>query len=249
MSTETSESQRQSLFVSSEGMAGATNYNRWTFRLFERFLRGRVLEVGCGVGSFTEMVLASGKADTITSIDVSAAAVEFCKQRFDGRAVTFACQPVEDVSGRFDAILCMNVVEHIENDRAAVAHLLELLAPGGVLFLLVPAHPTLYNTFDRAAGHHRRYTKRSMRRVLEEAADAPFDLQQYYFNSVGALGYYVVYSILGRWPAGGASGEIGFFDRWIVPAMRRVEGTWLPFGLSLISVVTKCETSRGARET
>ena len=117
--------------------------------------------------------------------------------------------------------------------------LLALLRPGGTLFLLVPAHPFLHSSFDTEAGHYRRYTKRALGALHETAGTAPLDVRQFYFNAVGAIGYFVQYKLLRKQPRADSSAEIGWFDRIVVPVMRRLERERAPFGISLVAVLTK----------
>lgn len=228
------------LFRSAAGMAGATNYAQWTFSLFAPYLRGQVLEVGCGVGTFTRLILRSS-VEHLTSIDVAQAAVDHCRATIADPSVEFSCTDVEAVQGQFDLVVCMNVLEHIAGDQAALDHMLGLLAPRGKLFLLVPAHQSLYSDFDREAGHHRRYSKTALQRLLQRA-DARFTTQRlFYFNSIGAMGYFVVYRLMHKPGRADASGEIGLFDRWVVPWQRQIERWGAPFGLSVVAVISNGE--------
>jgi SAM-dependent methyltransferase len=234
-----SETHTGQLFQSAAGMAAATNYTDWTFSLFARHVRGDVLEVGCGVGTFTSLIAAGG-CRSLLSIDISPEAIAHCRGRINLPSVRVALCDVRTVTGAFDLIVCMNVLEHIEADEEALRHMLALLAPGGTLFLLVPAHPALFTEFDKEAGHFRRYTKGDLTRLLGSTAPPPaFAARQFYFNSVGALGYYVVYGLLKRRPRGDVSAEIGWFDRAVVPVLRMIERNGSPFGISLVTIVTR----------
>jgi SAM-dependent methyltransferase len=228
------------LFVSAAGMAPAVNYADWTYGLFAPLVRGAVLEVGCGVGTFTRRMLTAPGLNALTSIDVLEAAVRQCRATIQDPRLDLRHADVRDITGAFDAVVCMNVLEHIEDDRAALAHMLGLLRPGGTLFLLVPAHALLYSAFDVGAGHFRRYNKRGMRELFQTAAPGGgLTIDQFYFNSIGALGYWAVYKLLRKAPRGGADAEIGWFDRVIVPWQRRLEPRQVPFGISLVSVATR----------
>ena len=228
------------LFVSSAGMAPAVNYADWTFSLFAPLVRGAVLEVGCGVGTFTRRMLDASGLASLTSIDILEAAVEKCRTTIHDSRLDLRHADVRGVHGSFDAVICMNVLEHIEDDQAALSHMLGLLAPGGSLFLLVPAHAFLYSAFDAGAGHFRRYNKRGMRELFDRSAGSRgLAMQQFYFNSVGALGYWAVYKLLRKEPRGGADSEIGWFDRLIVPWQRRLEPRQVPFGLSVVTIATR----------
>ena len=233
------ESRKEALFSSSIQMEDADNYNDWTFRLFRSCLAGDVLEVGCGVGSFTRRIIDHGQLTRLLSIDISPEAVEHCRSRLSRPNLNIQCIDARLVRGEFDAIVCMNVLEHIEDDRGMLEHLLSLLRPGGTLFLLVPAHMSLFSRFDLENGHFRRYNKRGMRALASSVPLArQFRLKQFYFNAVGALGYWFVYKALRKAPDPAGMAEIDLFDRWMVPILRRVEGRWVPFGLSLVSIFT-----------
>ncbi|MCB9109944.1 MAG: class I SAM-dependent methyltransferase [Anaerolineales bacterium] len=228
------------LFTSATQMAEADNYNDWTFDLFKPYVKGKVLEVGCGVGSFTKRFIQQGSFQQMLSIDISQDAVSYCQARFVHSGLEFQCIDLLMVRGKFDMIVCMNVLEHIEDHKGALAHLYNLLNPGGILFLLVPAHQALYSPFDVAAGHYRRYNKKMMAELLSTAVShTRYRLTQFYFNAVGALGYGFVYKVMKKAPKAEAQSEIGAFDKLVVPVMRNLESKFIPFGISLITIVTK----------
>jgi SAM-dependent methyltransferase len=227
------------LFASAAGMAGATNYADWTFSLFAPWARGRVLEVGCGVGTFTKLLVAAPQVERLVSIDVSAAAVEKCRTAISDPRLDLRHADLHQMTGSFDLVVCMNVLEHIEDDRAALRQLWRLVGPGGTLFLLVPAHQSLFTSFDAESGHFRRYNKRAMRGLMRDVAAARADIRSFYFNSIGALGYWVVYKVRGKPPRASAGSEIGWFDRAVVPWLRRLEPRATPLGISLVAIATR----------
>jgi 2-polyprenyl-3-methyl-5-hydroxy-6-metoxy-1,4-benzoquinol methylase len=183
----------ESLFTSAAQMAGADNYNEWTFSLLQPYIRGSVLEVGCGVGSFTYRIIQHGSFERLLSIDISQNAVDHCRAKFAHAALQFQCIDVWNVHGEFDMVICMNVLEHIEDHEGVLKHLFDILKPGGTLFLLVPAHQALFNNFDTEGGHFRRYNKRAIRDLLLKVTGSRrYQLNQFYFNSIGALGYWFV---------------------------------------------------------
>ncbi|MFI5396490.1 MAG: class I SAM-dependent methyltransferase [Candidatus Binatia bacterium] len=230
----------EKLFRSASQMAEADNYSDWTCSLFERYLTGQVLEIGCGVGTFTRRILDRGKPERLLSIDVSADAIEYCRATISHPALEFQCVDARRIQGEFDNIICMNVLEHIEDDQAALEHILSLLKPGATLFLLVPAHRFLFTPFDVAGGHFRRYTKKYMRQLIRSVSNgSTFDLQQCYFNIIGAIGYFISYRVLHKVPHAGAAAEIAFFDSFVVPVMRRIESRHMPFGISLVTIASK----------
>ncbi len=225
------------LFTSAEQMQKATNYNQWTFELFREYIQGDVLEVGCGVGSFTKLIDDHGKFDSLYSIDISKSAIEFIQKKEFKNKIKIECIDLINTEGSYDFILCMNVMEHVEDDRNFFRKILSLLKKDGVLFLLVPSHKFLYSNFDKAAGHFKRYSKKEMN-SLELPADIKM-IDQYYFNLIGALGYWAVYKALKSGNINDTEGEIGMFDKYIVPISKTILPLKVPFGISLISIYKK----------
>jgi SAM-dependent methyltransferase len=137
------------------------------FHLLDRELDGRrgltVLDVGCGAGG---MLSALGRYGPATGIDTSPELVEFCRSRgFEQVQIGSAYElPAED--GSVDLITLFDTIEHVPDDRRALRECRRALAPGGVLFISVPAYQFLYANNDRVAHHERRYTARELRRKL-----------------------------------------------------------------------------------
>jgi SAM-dependent methyltransferase len=129
--------------------------------------------------------------------------VTLCRASIQSPKLELRYSDVREVRGTFDLVVCMNVLEHIEDALGTLRHLIRMIRPGGTFFLLVPAHQFLYNAFDIESGHFRRYNRRGMLRLIRQASDGDaLQLRQFYFNAVGALGYFGVYKLLGRHPAG-----------------------------------------------
>lgn len=139
--------------------------------LIERKIRlpdkARVLEIGCGTGHNVLMLKQFGAVDAI-EIDPAARAV--ASKRL-GRPVGDAPLPelpgVEE--GAYDLIALLDVLEHIEADREALASIARRLKPGGRILVTVPAHPWMWSAHDEVNHHHRRYTRRTLRAAIEGA--------------------------------------------------------------------------------
>ncbi len=224
-----------------ETMSLAVNYHRWTYDVARPFLGRRVLEVGGGLGSFTHMLL---DRERVVTIDYDPDCTAELRQRFaDQRHVNVLDADILDPSlpatlqgERLDTAVCMNVLEHIEDDRAALRGICESLQPGGRLILLVPAHPQLYGTLDEVVGHFRRYTRAEGREKMRAAGFTP--LRCHYFNSVGAAGRYVIGRVRKQQETG--QSQVRFYDRYVVPLLSRAERVVAPpFGQSLIVVGRK----------
>jgi SAM-dependent methyltransferase len=223
-----------------ERMARAANYFAWQHRLVIRELGRRVIEIGCGIGNFTRLML---DREAVLAVDVEPGCVERLQQRFPDRhnLRAVACDVMapefsELRSFRADSCVCLNVLEHIEDDRDALRRMAQVVTPGGVMVLLVPACPSLYGRIDELLGHCRRYTRASMSRL---ATDAGLRVKTcYYLNAIGFFGWWTNSHILKREAQSPA--QIEFFDRYIVPVASRIEGLVRPpFGQSLFVVLEK----------
>lgn len=141
---------------------------------------GRLLEIGPGAGALLPDFAALG---------FSCAAVESSEEAFriasalnaDQPAVHLRREPAPDWAGAFDAVVACEVLEHIEDDRGALAEWRAWLRPGGHLLLSVPAHARRWSATDEWAGHFRRYERDGLRRLLEDAGLAVEELECYGF--------------------------------------------------------------------
>ena len=161
----------------------AQRWKRYWRKRIAPYIRGDVLEVGAGIGANTRVLadLAYRRWVCLEPDVGLAAQVALPTTRHELVVGTTA-----DLSSaqEFDAILYLDVLEHIEDDRAELARAAAHLAPSGAIVVLAPAHPFLYAPFDHAVGHFRRYTSGSLRAV------APPGLRQHklvYLDSCGAL--------------------------------------------------------------
>jgi SAM-dependent methyltransferase len=213
-------------------------YNAWLFDRARPQLGRSVLDFGAGVGTFTELAAAAGAQ--VVAVEPEPEFARFLRERFagDGRIRVIEGTIDEVEADSFESIICFNVLEHVENDAAALQTVFRLLVPGGRLFLLVPAHPSLYGGYDRAAGHYRRYSNQPLRALL---ATSGFDVETLgYVNPVGAVGWFLRVRLRSSsdWP----SGSFAAFDR-LVPLLRRLDRVPFPFGLSLWAVARRPLTS------
>jgi len=221
-------------------MSKAANYFAWQSGLVRNELGRRVLEVGCGIGNFTGTLL---DREAVIAVDVEPACVRRLMERYAGRdnLHAFVC----DVAGpefhrlasfRPDSCVCLNVLEHIGNDRAALEAMASVLVSGGAIVLLVPAFQALYGRIDENLGHYRRYNRAGIRRLAESTG---LHLRKvYYSNSIGYFGWWINAHILKL--AAQSERQIEMFDRYLVPALARVERVVRPpFGQSLVAVLEK----------
>jgi SAM-dependent methyltransferase len=223
-----------------ERMSRARRYFAWQSRLAARELGRRVVEVGCGLGNFTETLL---DRELVVALDAEPACIERLRQRYPGRANLHAIACEAPGPGflelrRFepDSCVCLNVLEHIADDLGALRAMAAILPPGGRVVLLVPAFPSLYGPIDRDLGHYRRYRRASLRQVAEAAGLRVKKMR--YLNSAGFFGWWANSHIFRRREQ--SARQIAFFDDVVVPVMSRVEDVVQPpFGQSLFAVLER----------
>lgn len=140
----------------------------------------RILEIGCGTGHNLDML---GRFGTVDAVEMDDAAREMASERL-GRPARMATLPeLQCVErGVYDLVALLDVLEHVEEDRASLVSIAERLRPGGKVLLTVPAHPWMWSAHDVVNHHKRRYTKKGFRQILE-AAGLKVELLSY-FNSL-----------------------------------------------------------------
>jgi SAM-dependent methyltransferase len=225
----------------SPALKHARNYYAWIADQFRPHLGRRVLDIGGGHGPHLDHVVASGRF--VMSVDLSPECVADMRSRFAGADFEARLGDISDpalatdlAQLHFDTVVCINVLEHIEDDAAALHGMMQVLRPcAGRLFLLVPAHPLLFGTPDELAGHFRRYSRQGLLTALREAG---FTVRRAtYFNGLGAIPYLLNSRVLRpRTLSGSVDRQIVLFDRYCVPLLRRLERLVpMPFGQSLIA--------------
>jgi SAM-dependent methyltransferase len=153
-------------------------------RLIERRVKppagARILEIGCGTGHNLAML---GRFGTIDAVEMDDAARAVASERL-GRPARMATLPaLEGVErGAYDLVALLDVLEHVDEDRASLSSMKERLRPGGRILLTVPAHPWMWSAHDVVNHHKRRYTKNGLRETIE-GAGLKVDLLSY-FNSL-----------------------------------------------------------------
>jgi SAM-dependent methyltransferase len=223
-----------------ERMTRASNYFAWQARMVHRELGRRVVEVGCGLGNFTGTLL---DREAVIAVDIEPACVERLKQRYAGspNLHAFVCDvasPEFRELARFqpDSAVCLNVLEHTQDDLASLKAMASVLAPGGRIVLMVPAFQSLYGPIDRNLCHFRRYSRATMDHLALRAGLRVRKL--HYSNFIGFFGWWINAHVLKRQAQ--SAGQIEVFDRWLVPVISALEDRIPPpFGQSLIAVLDR----------
>lgn len=229
-----------------EAMSKASNYHRWILQIFAPYLGRHLVEVGAGLGSFSELIVSNHACETLSLVEPSGEMY----QQLDLRARRMPTMPRVQVyhasfpeaaplitaCGSPDSIIYVNVLEHIEDDKTELEAVYRILSDHGRVFLFVPALAWLYGAFDERVGHLRRYGKDELEEKLRRAG---FQIiVSAYFDLVGIAPWWIKYRLLKSAtlePAG-----VKFYDRFIVPAARRFESVIKPpIGKNVIIVAEK----------
>ena len=167
----------------------ARNWKNYFGSFLRGYLNGKVLEVGAGIGSTTGFLCDGTQEKWLCLEPDPTLYAELAKKLAEG-SFPACCSAVKGITRdlpkeeKYNAILYIDVIEHIEKDGEELAYARELLADGGYLIVLVPAHQSLFSPFDKAIGHYRRYNKKMLR------ASAPPGLplvKMIYLDSMGLI--------------------------------------------------------------
>lgn len=216
----------------------AVNWKRYWSAQVAPFVQGTVLDVGCGLGVNAAYV-ANDSVTEYTFLEPDGALLQQVSEHIP-LPTTITQRRIEGTTEklkgeRYDTLLYIDVLEHIEDATAELLRANELLAPGGHLIIVVPAYPFLYSPFDRAIGHYRRYTER----MLDE--QMPRSLQKTLVRYLDSAGFALSLGnklLLRR--TSPTMAQISFWDRRIVPLSRITDKVFgHMFGRSMVAVYRK----------
>lgn len=229
-----------------EQMSRAPRYIEYQYQQVRPYLGRRVLEVGTGIGNITERILP--RVELLVGLEPNVSCfAEVTRRLGDAPALRLINSAIEDAEAGelrgydLDTVLCINVLEHILDDRAITDKLAGLLAPGGRLVLIVPSPSWSFGVIDESVGHYRRYSRQD---VVDLVGGAGLAVQvARYFNLIGLLGW--LYNAKVARIRRQSDLQIAVFDRLVVPLQRVLE-RWVPtpVGQSLLVVAAK-EPRRG----
>lgn len=184
-------------------IAKANKFNKWMYNTIKPFCKGKIVEVGSGIGNISNYFMQDKFQLMLTDIRhgycckleakyslnpcfLGAMVMDLSDKNFDEK---FA-----DHLGKYDTVFALNVVEHIYDDTLALKNCYKLLRDEGQLVILVPSYQKLYNNFDKELGHYRRYTKASLSKIFLKNE---FEIvHKQYFNFIGIFGWFITGYIL-----------------------------------------------------
>jgi len=221
-------------------MAKLEPYNRWLVERFRPALGKRILEIGAGFGNMSRHLT---DAELLVVSDLDPVGLEYLKGVFrDHKNVRVASYRFPlDPSAREevralapDTVVCLNVLEHIEDDGATLADLRQAIAPGGRLVLLVPALKSLYGSLDEHLRHFRRYEKAELVEKLQKAGFALEDCR--FLNRPGVIGWWINGRLLKRRVL--PRGQLAAF-KLLMPLLEREEKHPPAKGMSLLAIARR----------
>jgi SAM-dependent methyltransferase len=202
-----------------KALSEAINYQRRLVQELGVFVRGRAIEVGAGIGQMTARLRALPRLEFLQCVEPEAA---FCAQfRRTLPEVSLLQGTIQELPlDDWDAIISINVLEHIEDDTGELAfYHARLKARLGALALFVPARPELYAPIDRDFGHYRRYARPEL---VAKLSNAGFKIEKMrYFDFVGYFAWLICCRLLGQKNFKPAS--VRCFDRLVFPVENFVE--------------------------
>jgi ubiquinone/menaquinone biosynthesis C-methylase UbiE len=224
-----------------ETMQEAHRYRAHLFNLFREHVGKRVLEVGSGIGTMTRPL--ADVADVVVGLEPNVNCISRLRETMQGhpRFVLHACHLEEcdraELTGhRFDTVVCVNVLEHIEDDAAALRTFKDVLIPNGRVLIFVPAVQAVYSAHDAELGHHRRYSKPTLARAFRDAGLDLLTLR--YTNPIGLLGW--IYNAHISKSTAHTHAQVKLFETLVAPWALPLERLLAPpIGLSLVAVGQK----------
>jgi SAM-dependent methyltransferase len=203
--------------------------------------RARILDAGCGSG---RNMLELARHGTVAGVELSATSAALARARGVGEVIEGSVLEMPFEAASFDLAVSLDVIEHLGDDLAALRELRRVVAPGGALLVTVPAYQWLWSGHDEINHHHRRYTRRSLQRVAEEAGWET--VRTTYFNSL-LLPVAIVLRVLDRFSRATTESSL---DLWVPPeplnwllerplaleAAIIARGGRIPAGLSLLTL-------------
>jgi SAM-dependent methyltransferase len=213
-----------------EAMSFAVNYHRWILSIFEPYLGARVVEVGAGTGSFSELLL-ERRLESLSLVEPSTAMhQQLCERVAESQNVTTYNDVFENVAEQIrlaerpDSIIYVNVLEHIADDVHELSVINKTLDAGGRIFIFVPALRWLHGSYDRQINHFRRYTRTELEKKCVAAGFRV--IASRYFDLFGVLPWWVKYKVLQS--NNMEPGAVRFYDQRVVPIAKVLESTLSP---------------------
>ena len=203
--------------------------------------RARILDAGCGSG---RNMIELNRHGTVTGVELSPTSDSLAQGRNAGEVLTCSVLDMPFAQDSFDLAVSLDVIEHLDDDLAALRELRRVVAPGGALLVTVPAYQWLWSGHDEINHHRRRYTRRSLHDVAERAGWR--QVRTSYFNSL-LLPIAIILRVLDRVSRKTTESSLDLWVppepfNWLLERPLRIEagviarGGRIPAGLSLMTL-------------
>ncbi len=218
-----------------ESLSATRRFSSRMVDTIEPFLGQRILEVGSGIANISRLL---PKREWLTLSDRDPEYLRLLEQAFgeqdtvDVRKLDLdSDEDFDNLSRQYDTVVCLNVLEHVEHDAAALRRLVGALEPGGRLILLVPQYEFLMSEMDRSLGHYRRYTREAVESLMREVGLDVEHVQN--FNGLAILGWWLNAKLMGSTKL--SKMQLKFYDS-LVPMLSKIEPLLPLPGISVIAV-------------
>ncbi len=216
----------------------ARRFNRWMGQTLRPYLGNKVLEIGAGIGNLTNQFI---PRELYVASDINPHYLDFLRSYSFGKPYLRVMyvdanspQDFQPLSGQFDTVLMVNVLEHVPDESVALANIFSALESGGRAVILVPQHPKLYGSLDTALEHRERYTADKLRQSLETAG---FQVEKTFdFNRTSVPSWWLNGRVLKR--TGFSRVQLKALEI-LMPLIRRGDRIWPWQGLSVIGIGVK----------
>lgn len=222
-------------------MEDARRFNRWMADVVSPFIGDHVLEIGAGIGNLTRLLSPEAREYIVTDVDPDYLIHLNGLIRDRGNVSSAACdlakpEDFQQFRGRMDTVVCLNVLEHVEDDRAGLRNIYSALGPRGRAVILVPQGEAAFGTFDEVLGHFRRYSRLELTGKMAEAGFRVDRLIE--FNRAAYPGWLLNGKLLRRRTL--SRFQLALFDGF-VPLLRRIDRflPWPPTSLIAVGVREK----------
>jgi 2-polyprenyl-3-methyl-5-hydroxy-6-metoxy-1,4-benzoquinol methylase len=186
-----------------DNISEAAAFNRWMYSVISPSLKGKILEIGSGIGNISEFLI--NDKQNVTLSDLRSEYCEYLSDHFRNCDSPFSVEQInlidpdfeqthQKILNSFDTVFALNVIEHIENDSLAIQNCKKLLKESGTLIILVPSYQWLYCRLDKELGHFRRYNRKTLFMLFKKnglTVDSMFN-----FNAAGIFGWFLFGKIL-----------------------------------------------------
>lgn len=168
-------------------------YSTWMYNIYAKYIGDTVFDVGAGMGRMVRYYI--DKSSRVVATDIFQHQVDYMNNLFKGhhnfsaRLIDIMKDNLSPYQNGFDTVICINVLEHLQDDYLAVEKMSTLLSSGGHLIILVPAYQRLYCAMDTNVGHYRRYNPGRLEDIAK--ASKLMIRKHHYFNMFGIIPYWL----------------------------------------------------------